>query len=306
MKKYPFRPKSSYLTTVFLPFVLLSVVALMGISVVAAQDATPTPKPGDSNPALVASLAQSGAQIAYHNETGGARFISTTPGRAISQPSALRAGATGEDAARGFLAVYGPLFGINDQSRELVRENEKKPDATRTFERFQQVYNGIPVIGGELIVQVNSSNNILSANGEVLPKIAVSTTPAVSAATAAQNALNMVAKQYGLPASDLVASTPVLSIYNPILISPNSGNTQLVWRMEVTPKALEPIRELVLIDAQRGGGVLHFNQIDTVLNRQTYTANHGTACPALWFVTNQIQPVRMAMRMPRALTSTLE
>ncbi len=293
MKKYPFRPKFSFLTTVFLPVVLLSMIALMGISVVAAQEPIFTPtgpsKTGDSNPGLVAALAKSGAEISYHNDTGAARFISSTPGRPISQPAALQAGASKEDAARGFLSVYGPLFGIRNQSTELVRENEKKPDATRTFERFQQVYNGVPVIGGELIVQVDSSNNILSANGEVLPKIALSTTPVISASTAVQTALTAVAKGYDLKASDLKASTPVLSIYNPTLITPDTGISRLVWRMEVTPNVTAPIRELVLIDARQGSIALHFNQVDTVLDRKTYTANNTSTLPGT-LICNESDP----------------
>jgi hypothetical protein len=212
LKKFLVRPKSSFLQTVFLSVVLISLVALMGISVVSAQQPTP-PKPGDNNPTLQSALAQSGAQISYHPDTGLARFIRTTPGRPISQPQTLRVGSSGEEAARGFLAVYGSLFGINDQTRELVRENEKRPDAVRRFERFKQVYNGVPVIGGELIVQVDDSNNVLSANGEVLPGIALSTTPQVPAATAAQTGLAIVASAYGLQVSDLTATPPVLSSF---------------------------------------------------------------------------------------------
>ena len=39
---------------------------------------------------------------------------------------------------------------------------------------------------------------------------------------------------------------------------------ELVWRMEVTTRDnAMPVRELVLVDAQRGSISLHFNQIDT-------------------------------------------
>ena len=55
----------------------------------------------------------------------------------------------------------------------------------------------------------------------------------------------------------------------------------LVWRMDVTPRALLPIRELVLVDARRGSVALHFNQVETARNRQTYTANNSTSTAAL-------------------------
>ncbi len=279
MKRSLLRPKGAFRTALFRSLALLSIIPLMGIAVVYAQEPSPVPHAGDSNPTLVQSLNDFGAQISYHADTGQARFIGSTPGRPISQPTALRQGASGEDAARGFLAAYGPLFGIRDQSRELKLMIEKKPDAARTFDRFQQIYNGIPVIGGEIIVQVDSNNNILSANGETLPKIAVSTTPTIDASTASQNALNAVATKYSLQVGDLTTTTPELWIYNPSLIGPGTGITQLVWRMEVLPKALEPIREFVLVDALRGGVALQFGQIENVLNRQTYTANNGTTVP---------------------------
>ncbi|MBA3874455.1 MAG: hypothetical protein H0X30_35445, partial [Anaerolineae bacterium] len=185
MKKYLFSPKFSFRPTILLPFVLLVTVGMMGISAVAAQDPTPTsiPNAGGNDPTLMSALNRSGAQITFHPNTGKVNFIGVAAGNPITQPITLAQGASGEEAARGFLSVYGSLFGINNQAAELVRENEKKPDNTRKFERFQQVYNGVPVIGGELIVQVDNNSNILSANGEVLPRISLSTTPTVTANT---------------------------------------------------------------------------------------------------------------------------
>ena len=52
-----------------------------------------------------------------------------------------------------------------------------------------------------------------------------------------------------------------------------------MWRIEVTPTELRPIRELVLVDATRGNVALHFNQVDTARQRQTHTANNGTTLP---------------------------
>ncbi len=253
---------------------VLALLYLLGGSLVAAQDGTPSPSIPAAQASLVTTLQQSGATISYHAQTGKVRFIGTEVGRPISQPTALSATASREDAARGFLAIYGPLFGLTNQSQELISKSDKVADRGRDFQRFQQVYNGIPVIAGEIIVQLDSRNNILSANGEVLPDISIATSPAIAADSAAQSALEIVAKNYGVQASDLVVSQPELWIYNPELLVPGTGITNLVWRMEVTPAAAGMIRELVLIDAQRGSITLHFNQIDTVLNRKTYTANN--------------------------------
>ncbi len=129
--------------------------------------------------------------------------------------------------------------------------------------RYQQTYQGIPVLGAELIVQLDGAQRLLSMSGEALDGIQVTTTPAVDAQTARLTALEMTAKTYGMPVEGLQAGEPALWVYNPRLLDdPSIPLTGLVWRTEVTAVGLEPVRELVLVDAQRGGVRLHFNQVD--------------------------------------------
>ncbi|MHC4498272.1 MAG: M4 family metallopeptidase, partial [Planctomycetota bacterium] len=153
----------------------------------------------------------------------------------------------------------------------------------RSFVRFQQHYSDVPILGGELIVQTDSFNNILSANGEILPEIRANTTPSVSPAEAQGKALTLVLKyysqEYAIESGSLKASKPELWIYNPILLGMNRDSTHLVWRMEVSSTELLPIRELVLIDAHLGNMVLHFNQIDTARNRLVYDHNNDWMKP---------------------------
>ena len=74
---------------------------------------------------------------------------------------------------------------------------------------------------------------------------------------------------------------------------------ELVWRMEVTAKDnAMPVRELILVNAERGGISLHFNQIDTAWtssgvdnSRQTIEAavnpseeNMPALAGATWYV----------------------
>jgi bacillolysin len=263
------------------------VLLFLGIALVWLLGALPAAgQEGATNEALATALAQTGARISVHAQTGQVRFIGADPGRPISQTALLPPSASRQDAARGLLATYGSLFGLADPSQELILKNEKAADQGRAFVRFQQVYNGIPVLGGEMIVQLDGSNNLLSANGEILPDISLPTTPTIPAAAAVQSALNLVLQEYGV--ADLTVSQPELWIFNPILLSPDRGPTRLVWRMDVTA-ADHPIRELVLIDALRGTVALHFSQIDTARNRLTYTANNGTLLPGT-LVCNEANP----------------
>ncbi len=246
------------------------VVLLWTSATFSAQAAT---RPDHSNPTdtvLLQQLRQAtggAARIARHAETGKARFIDAGSTRPLWQLNSLTA-ATPEQVSRAFLSSYGQLFGLRGQDRELALMQQERVSG-RDFVRFQQVYQGIPVIGGEIIVQTNQQRAIMSANGEVMPDLQIATQPSVAADLAAQKALSAIAKAYQLHPAELRASPPQLWIFNPALLGgPGPRLSRLVWRTEVTaPGAGPAIRELVLVDAQIGAIALHFNQIAEAKHR---------------------------------------
>ncbi|MFQ5342690.1 MAG: M4 family metallopeptidase [Anaerolineae bacterium] len=240
------------------------------------QEPAPT-APGPTDATLIDQLQQATqgqASVSYHARTGKVRFIGSNLDHPIRQPAKLLEAATAEDAARHFLVTYGQLFGLTDQARELTLMRTRGVDRGRSFVRFQQVYRDIPVLGGELIVQLDADRNIISANGEVLPNLALDSTPRLDAAAARETALGFVAKSYRLSNHELTTSEPELWIYNPILLKPGPSLSSLVWRMDVYARDLRPIDELVLVDAQSGAVVLHFNQIAAGKNRVVYDNNN--------------------------------
>lgn len=215
----------------------------------------------------------------YNLQTGVIRFVGTEPGQPIQQPVMLSAAASPEEAARGYFSVCGPLFGLRNQAEELVVKAEHSEDDGWSVVRFQQVYQGIPVLAGELIVQLDGSKNIISVNGETLPDISVDTAASIDSNAARIQAMQVVANKYQLSTESLTITDPELWIYQPSLIQPRGGFTSLVWRMQVTTSDLAPIRELVLVNAHRGNVELSFNQIDSARNRKTYTANNTLSLP---------------------------
>ena len=183
-------------------------------------------------------------------------------------------------AARAYLTTCASLFGLADADAELtVAREERIASRRQSVVRYRQLHKNLPVIGGELIVHVDDARNIVAVAGRTSADLDVDPAPAVAAAAAAQAAVGAVASEYGLSSDDLVTSVPELSVYDPQLIGPGLGAPGLVWRVEVTPRALLPIDEFVLVDAQRGTVVLRFNQVDTALSRQTYTAGNTTTLP---------------------------
>ncbi|MBS1253323.1 MAG: Zinc metalloproteinase [Anaerolineales bacterium] len=227
--------------------------------------------------ALIARLEEatgSTVRVSRHARTGKVRFIGTTLAHPIPQPAALPSEATAEEAARQFLATYGQLFGLSDQARQLTVMRAREVDRGRSFVRFQQIFKEIPVLGGELIVQLSADRSVISASGEVLPDLGLDTVPEVAAEAAQKVAGRLVAKGYELDPGELNVSEPELWIYNPILLKPALDLSYLVWRMDVYPEGLGPVDELVLIDAHRGSAVLHFNQIAAGKDRAIYDNNN--------------------------------
>ncbi len=258
----------------------LFAIAILPSGIAAAQ----SPAPREA--VIPAEWTNAGAVVSVREETGKIRFLGTAPGRPLGNAAAREASAlarriTASEAARGFLARHGSLFGLRNQSDELRLRSENAAGAGRTVLRFQQVLRGVPVVGGELFVQLNQDQDILSVNGEVLPDVDVATAPLVERAAAQSLAREAVAKRYRIDAVNLRASEPELWIYRPSLIGPGVDVTALVWRMDVMPVDLLPIRELVLIDAARGSLALRFNQVPTSRNRETYTADNGTFLPGI-------------------------
>jgi hypothetical protein len=123
------------------------------------------------------------ARVSYHAYTGQVRFFGTQAGQPLPRPEALAPDAPPEAAARAFLAEYGPLFGLSDQAQELAVLRQQEVEGGRAFMRFQQVHSpfgdlrqGVPVLGGELIIQLDADRNVVSANGELLPATNLPTT----------------------------------------------------------------------------------------------------------------------------------
>lgn len=233
------------------------------------------------------------ARVTRGDRAGRLRFIGTESARAIRRLDALMVTNTPEASARAYLSRCAGLFGVTDQGADLVVQRPSAGSGNRSILRFQQVHEGIPVIGGELIVHLDGDLDILSVSGETLTDTAKpETTALIPADAAARTALETVSQQYGLGTGDLIATTPERWIHDPALLGGPAAAPQgsaLVWRVEVRPAALLPIRELVLVDARLGTVRLHFNQVETALNRSTHTANNSTVLPGV-FVCGEADP----------------
>jgi Zn-dependent metalloprotease len=210
---------------------------------------------------------QDGLKRQFNTETGKVSFIGSENERSLSASAALGiqpGSSRPADPATALAKRFAPEFGIKDASRELSKIRTNHPGDGRLTVRYQQNYEGIPVLGGELIVNTNENGDLYSMNGEVSSDLPLSTEPTIDPVQARKFALQGMAKWYQKSPSDFTTTEPELWIFDESLVQPSNRPAELVWRMEATPVDNGiPVRELVLVDAQSGNISLHFNQVDT-------------------------------------------
>ena len=201
--------------------------------------------------------------VVSHDETGYASFISAGELGELELPAVMGRSVRPGQLAFAYLEAYGSYFGLRDARTELELLSQDLTPQNNNF-RYQQVFRGVPVMAGELIVNTSADGGLRSMSGELAPELGLDVKPAILPEAAAQTALGVIAKDQNVPLDSLQATEPELWIYDEQLLRPSERPAELVWRMDVASTTGAPIRELVLINAITGGVSLHFNQIDTL------------------------------------------
>ncbi len=127
----------------------IAAVALFALALVVSPAAAAR---GDARAAALERRLGQGAEVKAHEETGKVRFIGTEPGEPIAAPN----GASPPAAARAFLDDHAKAFGLDDASRELRVEATDDLANGRSSVRLQQLHRGVPVIAGELVVNLDA------------------------------------------------------------------------------------------------------------------------------------------------------
>src|SRR5262245_32464163 len=143
--------------------------------------------------------------------TGLAIFISAD--RSHPMRFAVAAGAKPEQIALALLASAGAAIGIDGPQQVAVRSVSGPDDVGMHHVRLQQVQNGIPVVGAEVVVHLAGAG-VVSVTAKTVPDAtAVDTTPGIAAAEALTAARTLVAQARGVTNPTL--SDPRLEILSP-------------------------------------------------------------------------------------------
>jgi len=121
-----------------------------------------------------------GVRIGYSNETGRVSFIGADPSQAYRLQGVAIESFAPQERPMLYLDHFKEMLGLQQPSRELVKTVDRQHDG-RSTTRYQQKYEGIPILGGELIVNLDRRGALLSISGEVSPDLSLATTPEITA-----------------------------------------------------------------------------------------------------------------------------
>ncbi len=263
MKYYPLYRVLNFI------FILIFLTSLVGIRPVQA-DSFPSPQPSSIGNTIKAAAPTppppgDNFQYGYDANTGQLNFVGGSASHPLMASSGELSAQSLESAGQAVLSRFAPDFGVKDPAKDLRLERTQTWESGATL-RYQQQFNGVPVMAGEMLVNSDAHGNVLSLNGKVSADLALdSTQPAISGDQAIQAALAGMKTWYNLDPENIRAGQPELWIYDGRIFQPGDQAVPLlVWRMDVQATGgSTPVNELVLVDAYRGDIALHFNQIDT-------------------------------------------
>lgn len=172
--------------------------------------------------------------------------------RALPQPS-VAPGSSRATIARAFAVQNSRALGLTG---DLGPARSLAAVGGGSVVRFDQTVGSVPVMGGQVVVDVSADGSVRGAMSETLPGPAPSTTPAIGASAAVSTARAVVARAQGGSAG-LVVAPPSLTVFDAdVLGVPGLPGATLAWRTEVTSTLRPDIRQLVVVDAARGGVLL--------------------------------------------------
>ena len=203
--------------------------------------------------------------IARHPSTGVARIVEV--GDAAGGATLKAAPVT----ALAFLTEHGTAFGIRDAESELVPAGR----LGWRHERFEQIWQGVPVFAGELRVHVDDAGRIRTVNGTFIPGLELDTTSRMSATDAEAIARRHMRRVDGVDPATLEVTTRLV-IYHTGVVRSVPGTAHLAWHLEIGDG--RQVREELFLDATDGHLLDRFTGIHT-LDRSVY---HGSVGTLVW------------------------
>ncbi len=202
-------------------------------------------------------------QTQTHAETGLVTFIGTQPGQPLYVAGVNGANGPAVNADL-ILQRLAPQFGVRDVAQELAFARDFMTTDGRVTRRYQQMYRGIPVFGGALLMNTRTDGGLLVMAGEISPNLNIDTTPKLTPKRARQIAKGFVMRASGMAANQLKTTKPELVIYDERLLMPSRLPARLAYKVTVSDRNDTVLSYLVLIDAQNGDLLLSASEFNAL------------------------------------------
>lgn len=173
-------------------------------------------------------------------------------------------------AAQAFLRRNAHLFQGTGRE-DFVVTNVQRDELGQVHVRTQEMINGMPVVGAEMVLHANAANGrVRILNGNFVPDVDLPSAAMVNSAGAIESAVF----QMGLRQWDSLDIPQLTYVMN------EKGRAFLAWAETVTYFDDEGEQiDRIFADATTGDLVLRQPKIYRALNRATYSCNNGTTLP---------------------------
>ena len=172
------------------------------------------------------------------------------------------------DNANGLQGIAA-AFRVN--ATDLVMKRTTVDEQGNTHIRYGQTKNGLPVVGGELIIHKDASGKIFMANGSARDGEIVPAMARISGEAARAAALDSTVGRH------IASEGDARLVY---IRSEKDNRLKLAYHVVVTGEGLDlPIRDNVYVNALTGAIEATHSEIHSAKNRAVYSANNGTSLP---------------------------
>ena len=157
------------------------------------------------------------------------------------------------------------------RSEDLVLKRTTQDEQGHTYLRYSQTKNGLPVVGAELILMVDSGGTVYAANSSAYDSaqgLQAATRPTLAAEAATVAAIG--------PDLDFKAESTGRLVY----VRGENGRLVLAHETIVTGEREGlPVKDFVYVNANNGQVALRAPTIHSALNRAVYSGNNTTSLP---------------------------
>ncbi len=197
-------------------------------------------------------------------DDGFVRFVGAPPGTYFMAPQGAKASSP-ESLAHAFMASHPGAFTTLSTRQTFVTERVNTRFTGRTFVRLQQVYQGIPVFAGQVVVQTHGIEGVDCVMSDVMRDLtpldngALSLTPTVADSVAQDTATQwMIARaQNGTGAADYAIETPQRVVFDPAVVD-HEGPATIAWQLTVMNVVDFLDAEMIFVDGFSGKVIYHY------------------------------------------------